>query len=67
MTQPRQVVFFIDRALESKRLLQALKESGAIIERHSDHKNNTVSGKLSALALRGKRARQFIALNLSAN
>jgi hypothetical protein len=37
MTQPRQVVFFIDRALESKRLLQALKESGAIIERHSDH------------------------------
>ena len=37
MTQARQVVFFIDRALESKRLLQALKESGAIIERHSDH------------------------------
>jgi hypothetical protein len=32
-----------------------------------DHRNNTVSGKLSALALRGKRARQFIALNLSAN
>ena len=29
------------------------------------HKNNTVSGKLSALALRGKRARQFIAFNLS--
>ena len=29
------------------------------------HKNNTVSGKLSALALRGKRARQFMAINLS--
>jgi len=33
----------------------------------ASHRNNTVSGKLSALALRGKRARQFIALNLSAN
>ena len=30
----------------------------------SNHKNNTVSGKLNALALRGKRARQFIAINL---
>jgi UDP-glucose 4-epimerase len=30
----------------------------------ANHKNNTVSGKLSALALRGKRARQFIAFNL---
>lgn len=37
MKQPRQVVFFVDRALESKRLLQAMKENGAIIEKHSDH------------------------------
>ena len=38
----------------------------ALLWNHN-HRNNTVSGKLSALALRGKRARQFIALNLSAN
>ena len=33
-------------------------------ELYGDHKNNTVSGKLSALALRGKRAREFIPFNL---
>ncbi len=37
MKQSRQVVFFVDRALESKRLLQTMKENGAIIEKHSDH------------------------------
>ena len=37
MTQQRQIVFFIDRALESKRFLQALRENGATIEIHSDH------------------------------
>ena len=47
-----------------KPILQSTPDTGGIL---SCHRNNTVSGKLSALALRGKRARQFIALNLSAN
>jgi len=37
MSQRKQVVFFIDRALESKLLLAALRQSGATIEIHSDH------------------------------
>jgi len=37
MSQKKQVVFFIDRALESKPLLAALRQSGATIEIHSDH------------------------------
>lgn len=37
MTQHNQVIFFIDRALESNPVLEALRQSGATIEIHRDH------------------------------
>jgi predicted nuclease of predicted toxin-antitoxin system len=37
MNQPPQVVFFIDRALESKRLIQSMRSKGAAIETHQAH------------------------------
>ncbi|NJL90327.1 MAG: hypothetical protein HC916_11475 [Coleofasciculaceae cyanobacterium SM2_1_6] len=37
MNQPPQIVFFIDRALESKRLIQAMRLKGAAIETHQAH------------------------------
>ncbi|MFN4777763.1 MAG: hypothetical protein ACK6CP_04765 [Pseudanabaena sp.] len=36
MTKQNQVTFFIDRSLESNKLVYALKQAGASIERHGD-------------------------------
>lgn len=37
MSSPKQIIFFIDRALESKTVLEALRLNGVSLELHSHH------------------------------
>jgi predicted nuclease of predicted toxin-antitoxin system len=37
MTQPQSIVFFIDRCLGNKRIVETLKNAGISIEIHDDH------------------------------